>query len=63
VVCRDEALAEALADRRMLLEGEAGAGEDLQLMAEALAKRLRLPGAGGGRTRAEPPGLFDWGRM
>lgn len=64
VVCRDDALAEALADRRMLTEGEAGAGEDLALLAEALLKRLRLGGGGAtARARAEPPGLFDWGRM
>jgi cellulose synthase operon protein YhjQ len=68
VVCRDDALAEALADRRMLLDGEEGAGEDLALLAEALLKRLRLAGGGAARARQEPPGLFgpnlfDWGRM
>jgi len=63
VVCRDDALAEALADRRMLLDGEPGAGEDLALLAEALVKRLRLGSGGAARARPEAPGLFDWGRM
>ncbi len=57
VVCRDPAVAEALADRRMLLEAEPGAGEDLHLMTDALAKRLR---------QAAPAhtvfGAPDWGR-
>jgi len=59
VVCRDFAVAEALADRRMLLAAEPGAGEDLHVLTEALAKRLRpqqgaAPGFGA-------PGL-GWGR-
>lgn len=60
-ICRDPELAEALADKRMLLHGEPGAGEDLQLLAEAIVKRLKLPRPGG------PDGgfaaLFEWGRL
>jgi cellulose synthase operon protein YhjQ len=55
-VCRDQALAEALADKRMLVEGEDGAGEDFQVLAEAIVRRLKLPGM-------EPQGyqgLFEW---
>jgi len=60
-ICRDQLLAEALADKRMLLQGESGAGEDLQLLAEAIVKRLKLPRPGG------PDGgfsaLYEWGRV
>lgn len=55
-VCRDQALAEALADKRMLIAGEEGAGEDFQLLADAILRRLKLPGT-------EPTGyqgLFEW---
>ncbi len=45
-VCADEALAEALAQKRMLLDGGAGAGEDLQLLADQITMRLRLPPPG-----------------
>ncbi|MBS7813577.1 cellulose synthase operon protein YhjQ/BcsQ [Roseococcus pinisoli] len=57
-ICRDQGLAEALADRSMLLDGEEGAGEDFQLLADALVARLRL-------TKPERPGyrgLFEWRR-
>ena len=57
-ICRDQALAEALADKRMLLQGEPGAGEDLQLLAEAVIKRLKLP-----RPDAGFSALFEWGRL
>ena len=57
-ICRDQALAEALADKRMLLQGEPGAGEDLQLLAEAIIKRLKLP-----RPDAGFSALFEWGRL
>ncbi len=60
-ICRDSHLAEALADKRMLLQGEPGAGEDLQLLAEAIIKRLKLPppaGRDGGFSA-----LFEWGRI
>jgi cellulose synthase operon protein YhjQ len=60
-ICHDRDLAEALADKRMLLQGEPGAGEDLQLLADAIIKRLKLPRPGG------PDGgfsaLFEWGRL
>lgn len=60
-ICRDAELAEALADKRMLLQGEAGAGEDLELLAEAIVKRLKLPrpgGPGGGSSTS-----FEWDRL
>lgn len=64
VVCRDLGVAEALADRRMLLEGEPGAGEDLLVLTEALAKRLRTaaPGHGAPGYGAAPPNGTPWGR-
>jgi cellulose synthase operon protein YhjQ len=57
VVCRDLAVAEALADRRMLLDAEPGAGEDLHVLTEALAKRLRQS-----TPAANAFGTTDWGR-
>lgn len=41
-VCYDHALAEALANKRLLLDGQEGAGEDLQLLASAIAGRVPL---------------------
>lgn len=55
-ICRDQGLAEALADKRMLTEGEDGAGEDFQVLADAIVKRLRLPGVGPQGYQ----GLFEW---
>lgn len=57
-ICRDQGLAEALADRRMLTEGETGAGEDFQVLADALLKRLR---PSGGSPRGFQ-GLAEWGQ-
>lgn len=42
-ICRDQDLAEALADKRMLTHGEPGAGEDLNLLTDAIIRRLKLP--------------------
>ena len=55
-VCRDQGLAEALADKRMLVEGEEGAGEDFQLLVDAIVRRLRLPGA----DPKSYQGLAEW---
>ena len=60
-ICRDQELAEALADKRMLLHGEPGAGEDLQLLTDAIVKRVKLPSPG-----TQPAGfsaLNEWGRL
>jgi cellulose synthase operon protein YhjQ len=58
-ICRDQDLAEALADRRMLTHGEHGAGEDLNLLADALIRRLKLPQP---RAGAGFAALNEWGR-
>jgi cellulose synthase operon protein YhjQ len=58
-ICRDQDLAEALADKRMLTHGEHGAGEDLNLLADALIRRLKLPQP---RTGAGFSALNEWGR-
>lgn len=61
-VARDEALAEALADKRLLLDPAAGgAAEDLAMLADAVCQRLDLkPPAPGGR-RGAFSALSDWG--
>ncbi|MDB5414597.1 MAG: cellulose synthase operon protein YhjQ [Rubritepida sp.] len=46
-VCRDQGLAEALADKRMLTAGEPGAGEDLQILADTISRHLRLQSSEG----------------
>lgn len=61
-VARDEALGEAPAQRRLLLDAaEGGAAEDLQMLADAVAQRLDLkppaPAAKAGGFSA----LSDWG--
>lgn len=60
-ICRDPELAEALADKRMLLHGEPGAGEDLQLLADAIVKRLKLPRPGA--RAVDFSALNEWGRL
>ena len=59
VVARDEAVAEALADKRLLVDGAPGAAEDMQVMADALVRRanLRPPG----QRRAGFSALNEWG--
>ncbi|MBL6456442.1 AAA family ATPase [Belnapia sp. T6] len=60
-VCRDDAVAEALADKRMLLEDRDGPGaEDLHAVTDAIAARLRLP-LPGARRRGGFSALADWG--
>jgi cellulose synthase operon protein YhjQ len=60
VICRDPAVAEALADKRLLTEPGPGAADDLQLLAEAIIRRaaLPMPGARGGGFA----GLHEWGQ-
>ncbi len=62
-VCRDEAVAEALADKRMLLDARDGpAAEDLRAVADAIAARLRLAPPGSQvRRRGGFSALSDWG--
>jgi len=62
-VARDEALAEALADKRLLLDPSlGGAAEDLSMLADAVAQRLDLkaPPPAGARSGAFSA-LADWG--
>ncbi len=58
-VARDEALAEALADKRMLTDGGRGAADDLQVVADAVVRRagLQLPGP----RRTGFAALSEWG--
>jgi len=58
-VCTDELLAEALAEKRLLTGGEPGAGEDLQVLADKIVSRLRLPAPGA--PGVQYPALTDWG--
>ncbi len=58
-VCRDDALAEALANRELLLSGEGGAAEDLGLMVDAIETRAKLAPVGG--RRGTFPALAEWG--
>ena len=63
-VCRDEAVAEALGDKRMLLDPRDGpAAEDLRAVTDAIAARLRLPlgRRRGNRRRGGFSALSDWG--
>jgi cellulose synthase operon protein YhjQ len=62
-VCRDEAVAEALADKRMLLDAHEGpAAEDLCAVAEGIATRLRLaPPGSQARRRTGFSALSEWG--
>ncbi len=58
-VARDESVAEALADKRLLTDGGRGAGEDMQVIADAIVKRagLRPPGS----RRSGFSALNEWG--
>lgn len=58
VVCRDDALAEALADKRLLTAGGPGAADDLQILVDQIVGRLHLPPlVGDGGYSA----LSEWG--
>jgi cellulose synthase operon protein YhjQ len=61
-ICLDMALSEALAEKRMLTDGEPGAGEDLVVVTDRIVSLLRLP------PPAPPapagmafPALSEWG--
>lgn len=58
-VARDEAVAEALADKRLLTDGARGAAEDMQVIADAVVRRagLQLPGS----RRSGFSALSEWG--
>ncbi len=58
-VCRDDALAEALASNRLLTAGQGGAADDLQALTDAIVSRtgLTLPAI----RRNAFPALADWG--
>ena len=58
-VCRDDGLAEALADRRLLTSGPSPATEDLALLTDELATRLKLPAPGG--AWSDYSALAEWG--
>jgi hypothetical protein len=58
-VCRDVALSEALAHKQLLMDGNAGAAEDLRLLADRIATRLHLPPPG--REATGFPALAAWG--
>jgi cellulose synthase operon protein YhjQ len=61
-VCWDDALAEALVNRRLLTSGTGGAAEDLMLLADSLLARIRPPAAPA--PVSEPgsfPALTEWG--
>jgi cellulose synthase operon protein YhjQ len=62
-VCRDDAVAEALGDKRMLADPQDGpAAEDLSAVTDAVAARLQLqpPDSNSGR-RSRFSALSDWG--
>jgi len=58
-VCRDDALAEALAKRQLLLNGTGAAAEDLALMVDAIETRAKL--APPYACRNSFSALADWG--
>lgn len=62
-VARDPAVAEALADRRMPVEGTGPGSEDMALLAETIAKRLELDAGppGGEAARRAFSALSAWG--
>ena len=58
-VCRDDALAEALANRHLLLDATGAAAEDLALMVDAIQNRAKLAPTSG--RRGNFSALADWG--
>jgi cellulose synthase operon protein YhjQ len=61
-VCHDTALAEALAEKRLLTEGEPGAGEDLAVLVDRMVSQLRLPPPQPAVTGGTAfPALSEWG--
>jgi cellulose synthase operon protein YhjQ len=61
-ICHDDALAEALAEKRMLLDGEPGAGEDLVVLTDRIVSLLRLPPPAPVLSAGTAfPALSEWG--
>jgi cellulose synthase operon protein YhjQ len=60
VVGQDMALAEALAQKRLLLDGNGRAAEDLQILADQIVTRLRLKPQGAA-SDPEFKAFTDWG--
>jgi cellulose synthase operon protein YhjQ len=60
-VCWDDALAGALVNRRLLLNGGSGAAEDLMMVADSLAARIRPPAPPPAPESGAFPALTDWG--
>ncbi|WP_207538697.1 cellulose synthase operon protein YhjQ/BcsQ [Sabulicella rubraurantiaca] len=61
-VAQDVNLGEALAQKRLLLDGsEGGAAEDLQMLTDAIVQRLGLTPAAPGGARRDYAALSDWG--
>ena len=58
-VARDEAVAEALADKRLLTDGASGAAEDLQVIADQVVRRANLRPSGTRRPCFSA--LSEWG--
>ncbi len=60
-ICWDNALAEALVNRRLLLAGSGGAAEDLQLLVDSLIVRTRPADAAPAPEASAFPALTEWG--
>lgn len=61
-VCRDDVLAEALANRTLLTSGTGGAAEDLAVLTDSIAARLRAAAAPATPADARSfPALTEWG--
>jgi cellulose synthase operon protein YhjQ len=58
-ICLDPALSEALAQKQLLTDGNSGAAEDLQVLADKIALRLQL--AAPARSAAGFRALSEWG--
>ncbi len=60
-VCHDTALAEALAEKRLLLDGEPGAAEDLVVLVDRIVSQLKLPPPSPPPVGLAFPALSEWG--
>ncbi|WP_431285733.1 cellulose synthase operon protein YhjQ/BcsQ [Humitalea sp. 24SJ18S-53] len=61
-ICRDDRVAEALAEKRLVADQAAGTGgavDDINLVTDAIVRRAGLVPSG--RRRGVYPALFDWG--
>lgn len=59
-VCQDNALGEALAQKKLLTAGGLGAADDLLILVDQITARLRLPQPGAA-VAPSYPALADWG--